>query len=258
MLIDAHAHLDDSKYEQDRHEMLMRAKERGVTHIVNVGYDLPSSKRSIQLAEEYEFIFAAVGVHPHDVKEAPPDILDRLKDLVIHPKVVAIGEIGLDYYRDLSPRELQQERFRKQIELAIEVGLPIIVHDREAHGDTMAILKEYEGRVAGVLHCFSGSWDMARECINMGYYISFAGPVTFNNANKLREVAAKVPLHRLLVETDAPYLTPEPHRGKRNESAYVYYVAERIAQLRNIPVEELAHAAAENTLRLFSKMNGTV
>ncbi len=252
LFVDSHAHLDDRKYDHDRHEMLMRAKERGVRLIVNVGYDIPSSRRSMSLANKYDFIYAAVGIHPHDASEAGEDSFDELRQLSKNPKVVAIGEMGLDYYRNLSPREIQQKVFRKQIRLAQELGKPIVVHDRDAHGDVMKILKEENAAAAGgVMHCFSGSLEMARDCLKMGFYISIAGPVTFDNARKLREIAAAIPLDRLLIETDAPYLTPEPHRGKRNESAYVVHVGERIAQLRGIPVEELADATTANARRLF-------
>lgn len=256
MFFDSHAHLDDLKYNNDRHEMLLRAKDAGVSRIINVGYDIPSSKRSVDLAEAYDFIYAAVGVHPHDAADAGDNALDKLRELAGNPKVVAIGEIGLDYYRDLSPRDIQKQMFRNQIRLAAELGKPIIVHDRDAHGDVMAVLKEENAQeIGGVLHCFSGSVEMARECLKMGFYISIAGPVTFHNASKLQEVAAQVPLNRLLIETDSPYLTPEPFRGKRNESAYVVKVAEKIAALKNIPVEELAKAATDNTKRLFG-ING--
>ncbi len=252
LFVDSHAHLDDRKYDHDRHEMLMRAKERGVRLIVNVGYDIPSSRRSMSLANKYDFIYAAVGIHPHDASEAGEDSFDELRQLSKNPKVVAIGEMGLDYYRNLSPREIQQKVFRKQIRLAQELGKPIVVHDRDAHGDVMKILKEENAAAAGgVMHCFSGSLEMARDCLKMGFYISIAGPVTFDNARKLREIAAAIPLDQLLIETDAPYLTPEPHRGKRNESAYVVHVGERIAQLRGIPVEELADATTANARRLF-------
>ncbi len=254
MLIDSHAHLDDRKYDSDRDEMLKRCQDRGITKIINVGYDIESSQRSCDLAGKYDFIYAAVGIHPHDVKEAPEDFAERLKCMTTFEKVVAIGEIGLDYYRDLSPRGLQQEMFQSQIELAMDLGLPIIVHDRDAHGDTMDILRGFSGQIEGVLHCFSGSWEMAEECIRLGFYISIAGPVTFGNAAKLKDVARKVPLDRLLVETDSPYLTPEPFRGKRNESTYVFYVAEKIAELRAMKVDELADKAAENTLRLFKRI----
>lgn len=240
------------KYDGDRDEMLQRAQDNGIANIVNVGYDLPSSRRSLGLAAKYDFIYAAVGVHPHDAAEAGENYLEELREMAAQPKAVAIGEMGLDYYRNLSPKEIQQRVFREQIRLAAELEKPIIIHDREAHGDVMAILREETvGPAKGVLHCFSGSLEMAQECLKMGFYLSIAGPVTFHNANKLREVAANIPLDRLLIETDAPYLTPEPHRGKRNESAYVAYVGRCIAEIRGIPVEELAAAITANAKRLF-------
>jgi len=249
---DSHAHLDDRVFNHDRHEMLMRARENGVSNIVNVGYDIPSSRRSIQLAEKYDFIYAAVGIHPHDAAVVNDYILQEVRRLSANPKVVAIGEMGLDYFRDLSPRENQRQVFRRQIRLAKELGKPVIIHDRDAHGDVMTILKE-EGaeQCGGVMHCFSGSPEMADECLKMGFYISIAGPVTFNNARKLLDVAVAVPLNRLLIETDSPYLTPEPHRGKRNESAHVVLVGTRIAERRGIPAEELAAATAANAKKLF-------
>lgn len=253
MYFDSHAHLDDRKYNDDRHEMLMRARDNGISYIINVGYDIPSSKRSVALAEKYEFIYAAVGIHPHDAANEGDKGLDHLAALLSNPKVVAIGEMGLDYYRDLSPRNIQKDMFRKQIRLALELKKPIIVHDRDAHGDVMSILKEENAsQTGGVLHCFSGSLEMAKECLKMGFYISIAGPVTFNNAKKLQEVAAYIPLERLLIETDAPYLTPEPNRGKRNESAFVVNVARQIAELKNINVEEVARATATNAKNLFN------
>lgn len=252
MFIDSHAHLDDRKYDDDRDEMLQRARDNKISNIINVGYDLPSSRRSLELAAKYDFIYAAVGIHPHDAAEAGENYLAEIRSMASRPKVVAIGEMGLDYYRNLSPKETQQRVFREQIRLAAELEKPIIIHDREAHGDVMTILRdEGVGPAKGVLHCFSGSMEMARECLKMGFYLSIAGPVTFSNANKLRDVAANVPLDRLLIETDAPYLTPEPHRGKRNESAYVAHVGQRIAEIRGIPVAELAAAATANAKKLF-------
>lgn len=253
MFFDSHAHLDDRKYNDDRHEMLMRARENGISYIINVGYDIPSSKRSVALAQKYEFIYAAVGIHPHDAEAEGDKGLEHLAELSSNPKVVAIGEMGLDYYRDLSPRDKQKDMFRKQIRLALDLKKPIIVHDRDAHGDVMNILKEENASLTGgVLHCFSGSLEMAKECLKMGFYISIAGPVTFNNARKLQEVAAEIPLDRLLIETDAPYLTPEPNRGKRNESAFVVNVAQRIAELKNITVKEVALATTVNAKNLFN------
>lgn len=252
LFFDTHAHLDDSSYNGDREEMLQRAQDSRISYIINVGYNLLSSRRSLDLAAKHDFIYAAVGVHPHDAAEAAENYLEEIQAMASHPKVVAIGEMGLDYYRNLSPKEIQQRVFREQIRLAAELEKPIIVHDREAHGDVMAILKdEAVGPAKGVLHCFSGSMEMAWECLKMGFYLSIAGPVTFKNANKLLDVAANISLDRLLIETDAPYLTPEPHRGKRNESAYVAYAGQRIAEIRGIPVEELAAATTENAKRLF-------
>lgn len=252
MFFDSHAHLDDKKYDGDRDAMMQRARDSKISNILNVGYDLPSSRRSLDLAGKYDFIYAAVGVHPHDAAEAGENYLQELQDMAVQDKVVAIGEMGLDYYRNLSPKEIQQRVFREQIRLAAKLEKPIIIHDREAHGDVMDILREEDvGASKGVLHCFSGSLEMARECLEMGFYLSIAGPVTFHNANKLRDVAANVPLNRLLIETDAPYLTPEPHRGKRNESAYVAYVGKCIAEIRGISVEELANATSDNAKRLF-------
>lgn len=252
MLFDTHAHLDDQKYDADREAMLGRARDAGVGLILNVGYDLPSSQRSVELAEQYEFVYAAVGVHPHDAKTVDEAGLEQLRQMAEHPKVVALGEIGLDYYYDNSPREVQRQVFQQQVELAIQLRLPIIVHDRDAHGDVMQGLRDAASQLSsGVLHCFSGSYEMAMECIRLGLYVSFAGPVTFKNAVKLKEIATKVPLDRMLIETDAPYLTPEPYRGKRNESAYVAQVAEVIANLRGMSVAELAQQTKENGQRLF-------
>jgi TatD DNase family protein len=252
MLFDTHAHLDDRKYNEDREEIFERAKVAGVELILNVGFDLPSSKRSIQLAEKYPFIYAGVGIHPHDAASMDEKVYQELEELAQHPRVVAIGEMGLDYYRDLSPRDIQAEVFRRQISLAKKVKKPIIIHDRDAHGDIIQIMKEEKVQeVGGVLHCFSGSWEMAKECLKLNFYISIAGPVTFSNAGKLKEIAAQVPLERLLIETDSPYLTPTPHRGKRNESAYVKHVAEEVAKLRGIAYEELVQATLDNGKRLF-------
>lgn len=252
MLFDTHAHLDDQKYDADREAMLGRARDAGVGLILNVGYDLASSQRSIDLAEQYDFVYAAVGVHPHDAKTVDEAALEQLRQMAKHPKVVALGEIGLDYYYDNSPREVQRQVFQQQVELATQLQLPIIVHDRDAHGDVMQTLRDNSSQLSsGVLHCFSGSYEMAMECIRLGLYVSFAGPVTFKNAVKLKEIATKVPLDRMLIETDAPYLTPEPYRGKRNESAYVAQVAEVIANLRGMSVAELAQQTKENGQRLF-------
>jgi TatD DNase family protein len=241
ILFDTHAHLDGEEYATDREEMIARARSAGVVHIVNVGFNLESSRRSVRLAEEYDLIYAAVGIHPHDAAEAGPGYLEELKEMAAHPRVVALGEMGLDYYRDLSPRPVQQKIFREQLALARELELPF-----------MKILRENRpGPSGGVLHCYSGSWEMARECLALGLYLSIAGPVTYSNANRLKEIVTRVPLDRLLIETDAPYLSPAPYRGKRNEPAYVACTAEEIARLRGLKTEDLAKACTENGRKLF-------
>lgn len=259
MLIDSHAHLDNPRFQEDRVQVIARCAEK-LTAVINVGYDLVSSSRSINLAETYPFIFAAVGIHPHDAKEAPENYLEQLREMAGHPRVVAIGEMGLDYYYDLSPRDIQQRVFREQLLLAKDLKKPFIIHDRDAHGDMMQILrKEAPYPAGGVMHCFSASWEIAKECMKLGLFISLAGPVTFANAGKLKDIAVKTPLDRLLVETDCPYLTPVPHRGKRNEPAYVQHTVDHVAELRNMTASELAQQAAENTIRLFNlpiKTNG--
>ncbi|MCL5290892.1 MAG: TatD family hydrolase [Bacillota bacterium] len=257
MLIDSHAHLDNERFKADQAQVIARCSEE-LTALINVGYDLASSRRSIELAEKHPFIYAAVGVHPHDAKGAPEDYLQQLRELVAHPKVVAIGEIGLDYYYDLSPRDVQQKVFRQQLRLAKELEIPFVIHNRDAHGDILQVLREEAPYPApGVMHCFSASWEVAQECMKLGLYISLAGPVTFANAGKLKDIAVKVPLNRLLVETDCPYLTPAPHRGKRNEPAYVRHVVEHIARLRGMSPRELAEITAANTINLFNLPNSS-
>jgi len=252
MLFDTHAHLNDEQFSKDLTEVVKRANEAGVTRIANVGYDFPSSLEAIKIAKKFEGMYAVIGVHPHDASTLDEDILYKLKVYARETEVVAIGEIGLDYYRNLSPKEIQQEAFRKQIRLAAELKKPIVIHDRDAHEDTVHILREEKGgENGGILHCFSGSWEMARQCMSLGFHISIAGPVTYSNANKLLEIAKLVPLDRLLVETDCPYLSPHPYRGKRNEPARVRLVAEKIAELRKISLEELAEATTRNALTVY-------
>ena len=250
MFFDSHAHLNDERFNEDRDELIASFKQHGICNVVNIGADLQTSKESIELSEKYDFIYAAVGVHPHDVEEMTDADLDTLSGMSKHEKVVAIGEIGLDYYYDNSPRELQRKWFRTQLELANNLNLPVIIHSRDAMGDTLEILKDCPVK-AGVLHCYSGSVESAKEILKLGYYISFAGPVTFKNAKGLTEVARFVPMDKILIETDCPYLAPEPYRGKRNSSLYVPEVAKKIAELKGITVEEIAKATKENTKRLF-------
>lgn len=250
MYFDTHTHLDDARFDEDREAVLKHVKASGVSLAVNIGADMESSRSSVTLATEHDFIYAAVGVHPHDVEEMTEADIDALRELAKHKKVVAIGEIGLDYYYDNSPREAQRAWFLRQIELAKELDLPYIVHDRDAHADCLDIIKK-SGYFRGVMHCYSGSVEMMEELVKLGFYISFAGPVTFKNAKVPKEVAKKVPLDRLLIETDSPYLAPEPHRGKRNDSSMVAFVCREIASLRQMREEELAKLTLENGKRFF-------
>jgi TatD DNase family protein len=250
MLIDSHAHLDFSQFRDDRDAVVRRAREAGLTAIINVATDLASSERSIELSAHYPMIYATVGVHPHDATTLSPDVLDRLAELATQERVVAIGEIGLDFYRDRSPRDQQREAFRRQIRLAVELGLPLVIHDRDAHAETLQILHDEEAqKVGGVLHCFSGDLDMAREGLAMGFLIAFGGPITYGK--KKQEIARRIPLDKILVETDCPFLTPVPHRGRRNEPAHVRYVAEKLAELRGISFAEMAAATTRNAVDLF-------
>lgn len=253
MFIDSHAHLDGPKFDDDREAVVQRAKNAGISAILNVGFDMPSCSRSVALAEAFPEIYAAVGIHPHDAADVNEDDFVQLKQWAAHPKVVALGEMGLDYYRNLSPKDIQRQVFKRQMALAREVKKPVIIHDRDAHGEIMEILhQEFRGIPAGVMHCYSGSVEMAKEVVKMGMYISIAGPITFHNACKLWEVVGHIDLEWLLIETDAPYLTPEPYRGKRNESAYVRYVAEKIAEIKKISLEEVAAVTSANARRLFN------
>ena len=259
VLIDSHAHLDFPQFDADRSNVIDRAGAAGVQAIVNVGADLASSRRAVALAAKHPSIYAAVGMHPHDAKKLDGAALAELRELAQQPKVVAVGEIGLDFYRDLSPRDVQRRAFQAQLAWATRVGKPVIIHDRDAHDEIMQILTNWAadfkgtqlaGRL-GVLHTFSGDLSMAERAMDMGFCISISGPVTYKNARQLADLVRTLPLERLLVETDCPYLTPHPHRGKRNEPAYVRLVAERIAALRGIPLEDVAEATTASARRLF-------
>ncbi|MGG0412454.1 TatD family hydrolase [Peribacillus simplex] len=252
MLFDTHVHVNAEQFNEDLEDVMERAKEAGVNNMVVVGFDRPTIKRAMELIEAYDFMYAAVGWHPVDAIDMTEEDLQWIEELSNHPKVVAIGEMGLDYHWDKSPKDVQMEVFRKQIRLAKKVGLPIIIHNREATADIVNILKEEEASmVGGIMHCFSGSAETALECINMNFYISLGGPVTFKNAKKPKEVAAAVPLDRLLIETDCPYLAPHPYRGKRNEPSYVKLVAEQIAEIKQLTIEEVSQATTENAKKLF-------
>ncbi|MDA1478231.1 TatD family hydrolase [Bacillus changyiensis] len=253
MLFDTHAHLNAEQYHEDLKEVIARAREEKVEHIVVVGFDRPTINRAMELIEEYEFIYAAIGWHPVDAIDLTDEDLSWIKELSSHEKVVALGEMGLDYHWDKSPKDVQKEVFRKQIALAKQVNLPIVIHNRDATEDVITILRE-EGaeQVGGIMHCFTGSAEIAKECIDMNFYISFGGPITFKNAKKPKEVAKQIPIDRVLIETDCPYLTPHPFRGKRNEPSYVKFVAEQIAELKGLTYEEVAAKTTENAKKLFN------
>lgn len=252
MLIDSHAHLTMPQYHDDREEVIQRAHEAGLVHIITVGTDIADCCKAVNLAEAHETVSATVGIHPHDVKAINNGTYDHLKDLAAHEKVVAIGEIGLDFYRNLSPQAIQRHHFRQQLQLAWEVSLPVVIHDRDAHQDVVTILCEENAvTVGGVIHCFSGDWDMAKRCLDMGFYISIPGTITFKPNDGYYDIIRKIPLERLLVETDCPFLAPKPFRGKRNEPAYVHFVSEKAAQIRGIDPAELGAAITRNAIELF-------
>lgn len=251
MAIDTHAHLEMEAFDGDREAVLARAAEAGLTAIVTVGTTLPDCEKAVALTRLYKPVYAAVGIHPHEVKDIDAATYDALRVLARQEKVVAIGEIGLDFIYDLSPREVQLRCFQEQLNLAEELDLPVIIHDREAHPEILEILRSRKGSLRGVLHCFSGNWAMACECLDLGFHLSVAGPVTYRKADQLRAVAGEVPLGRLLIETDAPYLAPQPYRGKRNEPAYVMETARYLAGIRGIPVDELEQQTTANARRLF-------
>jgi TatD DNase family protein len=248
-LIDSHAHVDLPQFDRDRDAVILRAREAGLVAIVNIGANLASSRASVALAERYDFIYATVGIHPHDAETANQDVLEELRILAQHPKVIAVGEIGLDYYRDYSPRPAQRQAFRDQLALASALGLPVVIHSRDAHDEVMATLRDWEGN--GVLHTYAAGPEHLDAVMAMGFFIGISGPVTFPKAKQLRDVAKAVPQDRLLLETDCPYLTPEPHRGKRNEPAHVKYIAEAVARARDAPSEQIASATTENSRHLF-------
>jgi TatD DNase family protein len=251
MVIDTHAHLEMEAFDGDREAVLARATAAGLTAIVTVGTTLPDCETAVALARRYPPVYAAVGIHPHEVKGIDATTYGALRLLARGTKVVAIGEIGLDFFYDNSPRDVQLRCFAEQLDLAEELDLPVIIHDRDAHAETLGILRPRKGRLRGALHCFSGDAVMARECIALGFHLSVAGPVTYQKADQLREVAREIPPERLLIETDAPYLSPEPYRGKRNEPAYVVETARRLAEIRGVTAGELERLTATNARRLF-------
>ena len=252
LLTDTHVHLNLKAYRKDRREVISRAMQAGVGFMINVGFDLTTSRESIELASEHEFIRASVGLHPHGASDLNDETLEQLSQLASHRTVVAVGETGLDYFRDLSPREDQQRAFRRQIRLARELDLPLIIHNRDALDDALDIIEdEGAGEVGGVMHCFPGDVAYAAKVVDLGLHVGIGGPVTYSDGGRLARVAEAVPLNRLLVETDAPWLTPEPHRKGRNEPSFVALVAERIAEIRGMSLPDLARATSGNSTRLF-------
>ncbi|OQY18149.1 MAG: radical SAM protein, partial [Desulfobacteraceae bacterium 4572_35.1] len=251
-LIDSHAHLDGSRFNEDLDEVIQRASAAGVNKIITVGCDLESSSAGVCLSKRYPALFATLGVHPHDAVQLTPDVLEQFRQLAQNEKVVAIGEIGLDYFRNRCPHDQQQLAFRQQIQLAKQLKLPIIVHDRDAHSDVLQILSEEDaGQFGGVLHCFSGNLEMANRCIEMGFHLSFTGTITYPKNDKIREIIRNIPTGSIMVETDCPYLAPQQWRGKRNEPAYVVKTAEQIAQIKQLSFSDIARITSVNANRLF-------
>jgi TatD DNase family protein len=252
MLIDSHAHLEMPEFKRDLEGVIQRAKESGVEYIFTVGTEKKDWERALEIANSHPSIYAILGVHPHNAKEIDDQTYPRLKELCRNGKVKAYGEIGLDFFRNLSARDIQLKRFREQIGLAKELGLPIVVHDREAHQETLEILKSEKGEeCGGIIHCFSGDYEMAKVCIDMGFYISIPGSITFKSAESFREIVKRIPLESLLVETDAPFLTPEPFRGKRNEPGYVRYTAQKVAEIKGVSFEKVAEVTTKNSMRVY-------
>jgi len=254
MYFDTHAHLDDERFDEDREELIARMKEEGISPCMTVGANMRMNAVNVELAKKHEgYLYATVGLHPHDAKELNDETMAQMKEWAKLPQVKAWGEIGLDYYYDRSERDVQRAAFRAQLDAAKELGLPVILHIRDAHGDALDILREKKGNLPrGVVHCYSGSWESAQEYMSLGFHISFTGSVTFKNAVKLAEVSDKIPLDRLMIETDCPYMAPVPHRGKRNDPTLVKVIAQFLADRRGMDVEELARITRENGLKLFN------
>lgn len=250
MYFDTHAHYDDERFDIDRFDLIASMPSSGVELILNPGCDVTTSEAAVSFSEKYPFMYAAVGFHPHEAQHMDDNALLRIEELAAAPKVKAIGEIGLDYHYDFSPRDVQKACFRAQMDLARKLGLPVIIHEREACADTLEIIKDYPD-VPGVFHCYSGSWETAKTILAQGWYLSFTGVITFKNARKALEVIENMPLDRIMIETDSPYLAPVPNRGKRNSSLNLPFIAETIAKLRGMTVEEVAKLTTENGKHFF-------
>jgi TatD DNase family protein len=251
-IFDSHAHYDDEAFNEDREAVIDEIKKNNVIGVVNCGSTLEGARMSLELAKKYDFFYAAVGIHPEHADVLDEEVLEEIRKMAKQEKVKAIGEIGLDYYwEENPPRQVQKEALRAQMALAEDLGLPVVIHDREAHEDTLSILKEFP-KVTGVVHCFSGSAEFAAQCLKIGYYIGITGVVTFKNAKKIVEVVKAVPLEKLLLETDCPYMAPAPYRGKRNKSDYISFIMEEVAKIKEISIEELSARTIENTKALFN------
>lgn len=251
MIFDSHAHYDDEAFNEDREEVIKGLKDKGVIGVLNCGASIEGARMSVELSNKYDFIYSAVGIHPEHADMVNDKVIEELRDLARNSKVRAIGEIGLDYYYEENPsREIQKEAFRLQMNLAKELKMPVVIHDRDAHKDTLDILKEFP-EVIGVVHCFSGSVEFAKECLKLGYYIGFTGVITFKNAKKIIEVAQIVPMDRILVETDCPYMAPTPHRGKRNQSDYIKYIIEKISEIKGKTIAEVESSTVFNIKQLL-------
>lgn len=252
MIFDTHAHLDSEQFEEDFDVIIQNIINKKISLIVNPGCDIPTSKKSVELSEKYDFIYSAVGFHPHEAKYMDQDAIKEIENLaILNNKVVAIGEIGLDYYYDFSPRDIQEDVFAEQMELANKLNLPFIIHSRDASNDTYEMVKKYKNNVDCVLHCYSQSKEMAKLYLDLGCYLSFAGPVTFKKSTNLQEVAKYTPLDRIFIETDSPYLSPEPKRGKKNEPSNIIYTGKKIAELKEISEEQLFKSTYNNAVRFF-------
>lgn len=253
MLIDSHAHLDMKQFDSDRDQVIDRALSADVRHIITVGIDIKSSLNAVKLTTHYPPIFATIGIHPHNADNANNNDLEQIALIAQQDKIIAIGEIGLDFFHNRSARQKQIEVFTQQLAIAISLDLPVVIHDREAHTNTLNILSSFKkSGLKGMIHCFSGDYNLAKTFIDMGYYISIPGTVTFNNASQIQDVARRVPLNRMLLETDAPFLAPTPYRGNRNEPGYVTHTAQKIAKLRDVSFEEISYQTSKNVCQLFN------
>ena len=251
-IFDTHAHLLDEQFDADREQLLVSLPSAGIAHVMEACCDEAGIDRVVALAARVPYLYGSAGVHPHSANEFRPETLDHIREALTHERMVAIGEIGLDYHYDFSPRDVQRACFDAQLALAAELHAPIIIHDREAHGDCMDLLRQYRGRLSGVMHCFSASYEIAKECIDLGLHIAFGGALTFKNATHQWEIASKLPLERLLIETDCPYMTPVPFRGTRNDPTRIIHTLLKLAELRNTDPETLSEALFENSFRAFS------